>query len=247
MERLEDIKAELKDHDSMETSLKFFSKAVLFLNISAERNQLGRNLRSTMLAAEHDPRDLVNTFLNSIGYGFADDLIREIKEQMLDDNPMLPAFNVFMSSNDTSLLDQNEQLQILRDHYGVALTDTLNRKSVDVAPLINVSEQALEASEFFIEFDETYMAYMALQERVKLEAKNKISSAELKSSDEYDYINARKPSPSQVYAAMCESGCLVRFTETMKLFKFAPLVPPSTLEVDLGFSWFDYFNDAYQS
>ena len=93
-----DIKAELKDYDSMETSLKF-SKTVSFLNISAEGNQLGRNLRSTMLAAEHDPRDLVNTFLNSIGYGFVDDLIEEIKEQMLDDNPMLPAFNVFMPSN----------------------------------------------------------------------------------------------------------------------------------------------------
>ena len=134
----------------METSLKFFSKAVSFLNTSAERNQLGRNLRSTTLAAEHDPRDLINTFLNSIGYGFVDDLIKEIKEQMLDDNPMLPAFNVFMPSNSSSLLDQNEQLQNLRDQCGVALTDTLNRKSVDVAPLINVSEQQLKAFEFLI-------------------------------------------------------------------------------------------------
>ena len=74
------MKTELKDHDSMETSLKFFSRVVSFLNISVERNQLGRNLHSTMLAAEHDPRNLVNTFLNSIGYGFVDDLIKEIKE-----------------------------------------------------------------------------------------------------------------------------------------------------------------------
>ena len=74
------MKTELKVHDSMETSLKFFSKVVSFLNISAERNHLGRNLHSTMLAAEHDPRNLVNTFLNSIGYGFVDDLIKEIKE-----------------------------------------------------------------------------------------------------------------------------------------------------------------------
>ena len=73
-----------------------------------------------------------------------------------------------MPSNSSSLLDRNEQLQILRDHYGVALTDTLNRKPVDVTPLINVCEQELEASEFFIEFDETYMT---LQERVKLKAK----------------------------------------------------------------------------
>ena len=77
---------------------------------------------------------------------------------------------------------------------------------------------------------------MALQECVKLEAKNKISSAELKSSNASDYINARKPSPSQGYAAMCESGYLVRFTETMKLFKFALLVPPSAPGVEHGFS-----------
>ena len=133
-----------------------------------------------MLAAEHDSRDLVNTFLNSIGYGFVDNLIEEIKKQMLDNNPMLLAFNVFMPSNSSSLHDRNEQLQILREHYGVALTDTLNRKSVDVAPLINVSEQELEASEFFIEFNKIHMA---LQEHVKLEKRNKISSAELKSSD----------------------------------------------------------------
>ena len=99
---------------------------------------------------------------------------------MLDNNPMLLAFNVFMPSNSSSLHDRNEQLQILREHYGVALTDTLNRKSVDVAPLINVSEQELEASEFFIEFNKIHMA---LQEHVKLEKRNKISSAELKSSD----------------------------------------------------------------
>ena len=42
LEQLQDIKAELKDHDSMETSLKFFSKAISFLNIIAERNQLAR-------------------------------------------------------------------------------------------------------------------------------------------------------------------------------------------------------------
>ena len=49
LERLQDIKSELKDHDSIETSLKFFSEAVSFLNISAERNQPGRSLHSTML------------------------------------------------------------------------------------------------------------------------------------------------------------------------------------------------------
>ena len=50
-----------------------------------------------------------------------------------------------------------------------------------------------------------------------------------------NYTNARKPSLSQVCAAMCESGCLVHFTETMKLFKFCLLVPLSTSGVESGF------------
>ena len=97
LEQLQDIKAELKDHDNMETSLKFFFKAVSFLNISAERNQLGRNLRAwSKRSCQHFLK------FHSI------DLIEEIKEQMLDDNPVLPAFNVFMPSNSSSLLDWNE-------------------------------------------------------------------------------------------------------------------------------------------
>ena len=44
LERLLHIKEELKDHDSVETDLKFFCKAVPFLKVSSERNDLGRNL-----------------------------------------------------------------------------------------------------------------------------------------------------------------------------------------------------------
>ena len=164
------MKTELKDHGSMETSLKFFSRVVSFLNISVERNQLGRNLHSTMLAAEHDPRNLVNTFLNSIGYGFVDDLIKELRNKCL--------MIIQCSLNSMCLCHQTVV------HYLTRMSDTLNRKSVDVASLISVSEQELEASEFFIEFDETYMA---LQECVKLEVKNKIISVELKSLDAYDH------------------------------------------------------------
>ena len=67
---------------------------------------------------------------------------------MLDDNPMLPEFNVFMPSNSSSLLDQNEQLPILCDCHCVTLSDTLNRKSVDVASLISVVSRNLKHLNF---------------------------------------------------------------------------------------------------
>ena len=35
---------------------------------------------------------------------------------------------------------------------------------------------------------------------------------------------------------MCLDGCLSRYPNTMKLFKFALLIPPTTSEVERGFS-----------
>ena len=35
---------------------------------------------------------------------------------------------------------------------------------------------------------------------------------------------------------MCSTGCLQRYPETMKLFKYALLIPPSTSNVERGFS-----------
>ena len=90
------IKEELKDHDSVETDLKFFCKAVPFLKVSSERIDLGRNLQDRTLVSQNEsPDELVIKFLQSTGYNFLDDLIQEIRAALTDECPIIPAFNVF--------------------------------------------------------------------------------------------------------------------------------------------------------
>ena len=52
LQRLHLIKDSLKDQDSVETPLKFFSKVKHFLEISSQRNALGLNTRGRTLATE---------------------------------------------------------------------------------------------------------------------------------------------------------------------------------------------------
>ena len=96
LERLLHIKEELKDHDSVQTDLKFFCKAVPFLKVSSEQNDLGRNLRDRTLVRQNEsPDELVIKFLQSTGCNFLDDLIQEIRAALTDECPIIPAFNVF--------------------------------------------------------------------------------------------------------------------------------------------------------
>ena len=68
--------------------------------------------------------ELVNTFIPTSAYDFVDDLIKETDIVLKDDSPIIPAFNVNLPSEATSLTDHNEQLQILSNHYGKDMTDT---------------------------------------------------------------------------------------------------------------------------
>ena len=71
------IKAELQNHDSIETDLKFFSKALSLLKLSSERNDLGRNLRDRKLINHSESPELVNKFLLTTAYDFIDNWIKE--------------------------------------------------------------------------------------------------------------------------------------------------------------------------
>lgn len=78
LDLLKRIKDALANHDAVDTDLKYFNKALPFLQISAERNELGHNLRGRDLACQNDPQELVQKSLIHTGYSFMDDLIREI-------------------------------------------------------------------------------------------------------------------------------------------------------------------------
>ena len=59
-----------------------------------------------------------------------------------------------------------------------------------------------------------------------LEEANKLRREEIES-----YIAQHRPIPEDIYSIMCFDGYQQQFPETMKLFKFALLIPPRTANV----------------
>ena len=89
------IKDSFSDSQVADSKLKFFNKAVSFHHISGQRNHLGCELHGCDKASQHEPSALIQKFLAEISYSFVDDLISEIKEALVVDNPILEAFNIF--------------------------------------------------------------------------------------------------------------------------------------------------------
>ena len=88
------------------------------LKLSPESNDLGRNLRDRTLVKYSEFAELVYRFLQTIAYDFIDDLTEEIDTALKDHSPIISAFNVFLPSEATSLIDSNAQSEILPYHYG---------------------------------------------------------------------------------------------------------------------------------
>ena len=230
--RLRRIKDDLVNHDSTDSILKYFNKALPFLQISANRNDLGRNLRGRDMANQHDPHELIRKFLAHTGYSFMDNLIAEIDEALTDNNKLLEAFNVFNTESGPEHR-RSEHLDILCDHYGVEITDVYQGDATRAESVISSIEQKVERNDFFEEFDDMIIR---LNEEVKKEARRKMSRGELKQSEMCEFVNSNRPSPSNVYTAMSNDGCARRFPNTMQLFKLALLIPPTTSGVERGFS-----------
>ena len=160
-------------------------------------------------------------------------MIKEIDTALKDDSPIIPTFNVFLPSEATTLIDCNEQLEILCNHYGKDITDTYQSKSTLASKLIDPIAQKIESEEFFSKFEDVYMC---LLNQVKSDAKKELQLGELNQESMYKRINENKTSSGNVYSNICSSGSLIRFPENMKLFKFSILILTSTSGVECGFS-----------
>ena len=160
-------------------------------------------------------------------------MIKETDTALKDDSSIIPTFNIFLPSEATSLIDCNEQLEILCNHYGKDITDTYQSKSTLASKLVGPIAQKIESEEFFSKFEDVYMC---LLDRVKSDAKKELQLGELNQESMYKRISENKTSSGNVYSNICSSGSLIRFPESMKLFKFSILIPPSTSVVECGFS-----------
>ena len=226
------IKDSLKDHDSVDTPLKFFSKVKSFLEISSQQNDLGRNTRRRTLATELQPVEHVQNFL-PIAYSFLDDLIDQLTEELTDTNAVLPAFNIFNPSNVNKLSShRNDQMEILLSHYGKDITDVLNNHYNSTQSLVSI-QQHLEQENFLEEFNDTAADLLA---NVKSFACRKLNCGEMNQEQMQLYITSNKPSSNDIYMQLVKTGALVRFPNTMKLHSLSLLIPPSTSGVERAFS-----------
>ena len=68
------------------------------------------------------------------------------------------------------------------------------------------------------------------------EANCKLRLNQLKREEMESYIAQHRSIPDNIYSTMCFYGYQRQFPETMKLFKFALLIPPNTANIERGFS-----------
>lgn len=236
LERLEKIQDGLKNYDAVDSDLTHFKKITRFLTISTERMNQGRNLRDRVLLNNTDEiKDQINKFLFTTGYSFLERLIEEINKALEEASEILVAYDVFNPENKNreSNLYCEEKFLILANHYGKEIIDELNGDVKQGAPLISINEQKEEGSYFNVEFNEEFQE---LKKEVTEEANRKFRNHQLKREEMEGYITDNRPLAEDIYSAMCLNGCRLRYPETMKLFKFALLIPPSTANVERGFS-----------
>ena len=86
---------------------------------------------------------------------------------------------------------------------------------------------------FFSEFDD--MKKQAI-ENLKIDAKRLVTMQELKQANMEEFLEKNQPTSGDIYSVMGLDECLSRYPNTMKLFKLALLILPTTSEVQRGFS-----------
>ena len=137
IEKLHITKDSLSDPQIADSKLKFFNKAVSFLHISGQKTHLGRELCGCDKASQHKPSALIKKFLAEIGYSFVDDLISEIKEALVVDNPILEAFNIFSIETQSEEYSR-EHMHILCNHYGDQINDIYQGDSTPAEAIISM-------------------------------------------------------------------------------------------------------------
>ena len=229
------IQEGLEDYDAIDSSLAHFHKVVKFLTISAERMELAQALCNRVLVNIDEIKKKVNNFLYEIGYNFVERLLEEVNKALEEASDVLFPYDVFNSNNNDqrkSMLYCEEQFSVLANHYGNEIFDEYNGDTVHANCLISKNDQQAEVQYFVTEFNETFEK---LKANVLEEANCKLRLNQLQCEEMESYIAQHRPIPEDIYSTTCFDGYQWQFPETMKLFKFALLIPPSTANVERRF------------
>ena len=195
IEKLLIIKTSLSGSQVSNRKLKFFNKAVSFLYISGQRNDLGCELRGRHgcdMANQHDPSALIQKFLAEIGYSFVD----------VVDNPILEAFNIFNMETQSEEY-RREQMSVICNHYRNQINDVYQNDSTLAVGIISTLKQEVQFQDFFRTFDEVVKE---LNDQAKKQVQQKVLKGEIIQIDIRQYLNTIKPTLSSVYSKMCSEN-----------------------------------------
>ena len=180
-------------------SLIYWSVARKVQSVSWKKKQIGCNMwKHKILADQDDHNNDIISFLWCMGYKFINELISEIQGALVDSNPIISNYNIY----------------ILRLHYYCEQRDTLYNNDNSAIALIDATEQETDKKDFFCEFDDEYIS---VSDKIKCDTK-KLQAREILQTNMYEHINAKNPTSSKRYVYMCYNGCLVDLSSQLKLW-----------------------------
>ena len=234
--KLETIKNELPNHENTDTTLKYFKLAKSYLLYSQEAMSLGRDLRSR--ASNNDfVENIISLFITTTGQPMTTSPIAEINDAMEETSPVLSSFDLFNSEvihkDDKT---RRDYLKTIIEHYGECKSDNYENDKIMAIPVINKVQAELEYNDFIEDFD---AAITTLNDKMKEDVKVLITAKKLTSDQIDNYILSHKQLSTDIYKFLAADGTLKNFPSLASLFKISLLIPPSTSNVERGFSIID--------
>ena len=157
------------------------------------------------------------------------------------DDPEIKAFDLFNIHADVTDSEQEEKAIALFEFYGRPKTWNFQGDSNEAGAILSADICDNETRLFFYEdFDLAKKEAAEKQNKLILEL---IRKKELKAEDVKTYKREHPLLPTDVYKAMSKNTYL--HPDFMKLFKLSLLIPPSTANVERGFSVLTMLHTKY--
>ena len=229
--KLETIKNELPNHKNIDKTLKFFKLAKSYLLYSQEAMSLGRDLRSRT-GNNDSVENIISLFITTTGQPMTTSLIAEINDAMEETSPVLSSFDLF---NPEAIYKDDkthrDYLKTFIEHYGECKSDNYENDKITAIPVINKGQAELEYNNFIKD-----AAITTLNDKMKEDVKVLVNAKKLTSDQIDNYILSHKPLSTDIYKFLAADGTLKNFPNLASLFKISLLIPPSTSNVEHGFS-----------
>ena len=180
---------------------------------------------------QHSPTDqTIIRLITEVGEPLVKDLIIEIEDVMKETSPVLSGFDLFNpDAVDKSKENRMDLLKTLWDNYGTSINDSYEGQATTATTVINPVHAKSEFEDFMEAFDD---AVSFLNEKLKKSAKQLVRE----NKDSETYLETKRTTSVDVYKYLAADGSLKQFANITGLFKTSLLIPPTTLNVERGFS-----------